>query len=233
MYHSITYGDKNTWDDWHLIPASRPLFNPPSVKTNYVDIPGANGSIDLTESLTGHPVFSNRTGSHNFIVMNGYWDWTTAYSTIMEYLHGKRMRAVLEDDPAFYYEGRFSVSAWNSGKSYSTISINYDVSPFKKSIISTKDEWLWDTFNFETGIIQSFIDVEVVGFQDIVLIGSIDYESPTIIASSEMTLQFDGKTYNILSGEHKYFDVVLKPGENVLKFIGNGTVTIDYRRGGL
>ena len=38
MYHSITIGDKNTWDDWHLIPATRPLFHPSliySVLTGY------------------------------------------------------------------------------------------------------------------------------------------------------------------------------------------------------
>ena len=48
MYHSITIGDKNTWDDWHLIPATRPLFNPPTVKENMVNIPGGDGVLDLT-----------------------------------------------------------------------------------------------------------------------------------------------------------------------------------------
>ena len=72
MYHSITFinsqnKEKNTWDDWYLIPSSRPVFNPPSVKTQYIDIPGANGQIDLTESLTGYPVYKNREGSWNFM----------------------------------------------------------------------------------------------------------------------------------------------------------------------
>ena len=75
MYHSITYGEKNTWDDWHLLPSTRPLFNPPPTKTKQVDIPGANGAIDLSESLTGYPVYENRTGSTEFYVANGYQDW--------------------------------------------------------------------------------------------------------------------------------------------------------------
>ena len=53
MYHSITIGTKNTWDDWHLIPKSRPLVNPPSVKTNVVDIPGGDGALDLSTALSG------------------------------------------------------------------------------------------------------------------------------------------------------------------------------------
>ena len=61
MYHSITFGDKNTWDDWHLIPSKRPSFNPPNVKSQYVDIPGGNGVLDLTESLTGYPLYNTRT----------------------------------------------------------------------------------------------------------------------------------------------------------------------------
>ena len=87
MYHSITIGDKNTWDDWHLIPTTRPLFNPPTVKTNIIDIPGGDGVLDLTTALAGRPTYNNRTGSWTFIVQNGFKDWTALYSEIMVYLH--------------------------------------------------------------------------------------------------------------------------------------------------
>lgn len=116
MYHSITIGDKNTWDDWHLIPTSRPLFNPPTVKSNLVEIPGGDGTLDLTTALTGRPTYNNRTGSWTFIVQNGFKDWSALYSEIMVYLHGQKFKAILEDDPAYYYEGRFSVNQWKSDK---------------------------------------------------------------------------------------------------------------------
>ena len=154
MYHSITFGTKNTWDDWHLIPTSRPLFNPPSVKTNMVEIPGGDGMLDLTTSLAGRPLYKNRTGSVEFYVDNDFRDWSVLYSEIMLYLHGQKMRAVLEDDPSYYYEGRFSVNAWKSNPDRSQITINYDVFPYKQYINNSTDEWLWDTFNFETGIIR-------------------------------------------------------------------------------
>ena len=32
MYHSITIGDKNTWDDWHMIPVTPPVIAPPVEK---------------------------------------------------------------------------------------------------------------------------------------------------------------------------------------------------------
>lgn len=137
MHHSITFGDKNTWTDWHLVPTSRPVINPPEVKTQYVDIPGADGSIDLTESLAGRPAFSDREGSIEFVVLNdfdidGYnYNWITVYTDVMEYLHGKSMRMVLDDDPEYFYEGRFRVNSWKSDANHSTITIDYRVSPYK------------------------------------------------------------------------------------------------------
>lgn len=160
MYHSITFGDKNTWMDWHLAPSSRPVFNPPSVKTKILDIPGGDGIIDLTESLTGYPVYNNREGSFEFIVLNdfcqpidSYEEWYETYSKIMDFLHGQSMKATLEDDPEYYYEGRFAVNSWKSDKNYSKIVIDYSVGPYKWLYRSTLDDWLWDPFNFETGII--------------------------------------------------------------------------------
>ena len=66
MYHSITFGSKNTWEDWHLVPTSRPLFLPPKQKKSITDIPGGDGVLDMSEALTGYPVFNNREGSFEF-----------------------------------------------------------------------------------------------------------------------------------------------------------------------
>lgn len=135
MYHSITFGDKNTWDDWHLIPTSRPVFSPPPLKSKYIDIPGGDGEADLTELLTGTPKFGNRTGSFEFVVANDYLSWEVAYSIIMNYLHGKRMHAILEDEPGYYYDGRFTISEWRSNKNFATISIDYSVGPHKQAVV--------------------------------------------------------------------------------------------------
>lgn len=157
MYHSITFGDKNTWDDWRLVPSSRPLFNPPQQKTKTLEIPGGDGIIDLSQSLTGYPVYKNRTGSFEFYVMNDFKPWHMAYSDIMDYLHGQQLRAVLEDDPEYFYEGRFTVNAWKSEKDWSKIVVDYDVGPYKWSNLSSIDDWLWDPFNFQNGVIRPTI----------------------------------------------------------------------------
>ena len=169
MYHAITfknaYSQKNTWNSWHMVPSSRPVINPPSVKSRTVDIPGGNGQLDLTESLTGYPTYSNRTGSIEFIVVNDLnWqnpnhdEWYKLYTNVMSYLHGQKLTMILEDDPEYYYDGRFSVNSWKTDKNNSKITIDYNVAPFKRlNRSSVDDQWLWDPFNFQTGVILSSI----------------------------------------------------------------------------
>lgn len=234
MYHSITIGDKNTWDDWHLILTTRPLFNPPTVKTNLIDIPGGDGALDLTTALSGRPTYNNRTGSWTFIVQNGFKGWTALYSEIMVYLHGQKFKAVLEDDPAYYYEGRFSVNQWKSEKNWSQIVIDYNVQPYKKEISNTGSDWLWDPFNFETGVIRNYKNLSVLTSLTVIVEGDMMDSIPVIICSaSGMKVEYEGVTYNLSKGPNTISDLVLHTGENTLIFTGSGTVTIENTGGRL
>ena len=151
MYHSIKFGDKNTWTDWHLIPTSAPVFKPPAVQTNFIDVPGMSGSLDLTEALTGYPLFSSREGSFEFLVINDFGiPWDVTYTMIANYLHGQAMDAVLEDDPQYYYRGRFSLNDYKSEKDWDKIVIDYHVDPYKWGF----HDWLWDPFSFIDGVIR-------------------------------------------------------------------------------
>lgn len=234
MYHSITIGDMNTWDSWHLIPKSRPLFNPPSVKTNYIEIPGGDGSLDLTTALAGRPVYKNRTGSWEFYVENGYKDWSVLYSEIMTYLHGKKLKAILEDDPDYYYEGRFAVNAWKSDPNWSIITIDYEVAPYKRSLISAGNDWLWDTFNFETDVIRSYENLPVDGSLTVVVVGDSMPVPPTIVASTTgMTVTYNDETYTLTKGSNYISELTIQEDENTFIFGGTGTITILYERGRL
>lgn len=227
MYHSITFGSKNTWDDWHLIPKSRPVFNPPPVKTHFVEIPGGDGSIDLSTALAGRPLFGNRVGSFEFYVENGFKDWSALYSEIMVYLHGQKMRAVLEDDPAYFYEGRFTVNAWKSEQQRSTIVIDYNVNPYKRDTRASDEDWIWDTFNFETGIARYYEDLTVTNRLDLVVIGDVMPAIPTIIASANgMSVEFNGIGHSLNKGENVLSLIKIQNGENHISFFGNGKITI-------
>lgn len=233
MYHSITLGSKNTWDSWHLIPKSRPLVNPPRPKTNYVDIPGGNGQIDLTENLTGKPTYENRTGSWTFIAENGFKPWSELYSEIMAHLHGRAMRATLEDDPSYFYEGRFSVSGWDSGANYSTITIDYNLNPYKWSAHSSTEDWIWDTFNFETGVIKQYSNLSLEeGPVTVDITGREIPAIPVFITSAPgVTMTYGGKTYALSIGHNVFDDIVVNEGTYEFTFQGSGTITLQCRGG--
>ena len=230
-YHSITIGDKNTWDDWHLVPTSRPLVPPPGVNTSYVTVPGASGALDLTEALTGYPTYSNRTGSWGFIVMNDYGEGDARYSEIMGYLHGKQLRAILDDDPNYYYEGRFSVSGWASNKNWSRITINYNVGPYKIEVYGVDENWVWDTFNFESDMVHAYSDIAIDGSTPVTVYNDIMRVRPTIVCSAVMTVTFNSNTYDLAQGENSIREIVFTEGENILTFNGTGTVTIKMHGG--
>ena len=237
MYHSIIIGDKNTWADWYLFPSSRPVFNPPSPKTNYVDVPGANGHLDLSEALTGDVAYSNREGSFEFIVDNGHIEWYDLYSKILDYLHGKILKATLEDDPSFYYQGRFSVNEWKSEAHNSKIVMDYSVSPYKYEAFSSLEDWEWDTFNFETGIVREYKDLRVDGSLDFIIVGRRMKVTPSFIVTSDdgsgMNVSFNGYSYHLSDGTSRIINITTIEGENKLTFTGNGTVSIEYRGGRL
>lgn len=140
-YHSITIGNKNTWTSWHLVPKERPYVAPPDVKTEYVDLAGADGSLDFTGKLNGIR-YKNRTGSWTFIAQPGYGNVQTRYSNIMNYLHGKRKRIILSDDPEYVYMARLMVTDWHSEKSWSEVTIKYIADPYKWLIANKQKLYL-------------------------------------------------------------------------------------------
>lgn len=262
LYHSLTFhptnltdasGDKNTWDDWHLVPTSRPKFNMPSIKTQYVDIPGGDGILDLTTALTGRVRYGNRQGSIEFLVMNDYGDWAVRYSNIATYLHGKTFEVTLEDDPLFYYEGRFTVNEWKSEAQWSRIVIDYNVGPFKKSRLSAGERWLWDPFRFVGGTdgkgdrIRTYKNISIE-WRDGNNPVTVEYYADAFESSPVFTcrpfagydwsihpivLTYKSKEYALKQGTNVFDRIVLDEGLNTFVFKGRGYVTIDNTGGRL
>lgn len=251
MYHSVFFGGKNTWDDWHIVPTSRPVIKPPTKKTNYLDIPGADGVLDLSESLTGYPVYNNREGSIEFLVMNDYQPWEVLYSVILEHIHGQRMQMILEDDDQYFYDGVFEVEDWQSTVPRSTIVIKYKVGPYKWNINKTTDDWLWDPFNFEYGKTQSDVFKDITVDSDDWVLNEFDKYMveaapvcPDFIVSSNDGFGMDvgyvneklgiDKEVHLDDGTTSIPDFILY-GQTSYKFYfkGHGTVSIDFRSGRL
>ena len=128
---SVNFGPYNTWTDWHLIPADRPIVVPPSEKTHDIDIPGGSGVIDAAQALTGYPVFGMREGSWDFYVENDVEPFVTLYGKVLAALQGKRLQVSLEEDAAYFYEGRCWVDNPKQDNGHTMLTINYSLNPYK------------------------------------------------------------------------------------------------------
>ena len=250
MYHSLTFKrkytvpynktvTKNTYTDFKLAPSSRPVISTPKLKTVYVDIPGGNGSIDLSEVVSGCPVYENREGDIEFYVLNenypgfnSYDTWIKRYTDISNYLHGRDIEMSLEDDPDYYYRGRFSIDEWSSDKDYSMITLSYVLEPFKwasKSSLVTKPNLKDIHVNSLDPGIELHLTEDDTGIAPVV---------PTFVSNATLTVNCQNSigenvTKNIGIGRTTDSDIRFTGGDTKLIFKGNGVVSIDFYEGRL
>lgn len=133
----VTFDSKHSYWDWGLMLRAAPKITSPAPKTHYVDIPGAHGSMDLTETLTGKVQYKNRRITFEFVTMAGREDWSAIYSDILSELHGQMKEIRLDDDPMHMYRGRVTVGDPERAKNVIAIKMTAEVEPFKKSIDGT------------------------------------------------------------------------------------------------
>lgn len=87
-------------------------LSPPEPKTYTVDIPGGDGVIDLTTALTGDVVYSNRSQSFTFMVIEPD-SFERVKTDVSNFLHGKSFDYEMTMDPGYTYHGRFTVSEYS------------------------------------------------------------------------------------------------------------------------
>ncbi len=228
----VKFGDVHTFEEWKLI-LTHTDISFPDTKTETIDIPGADSELDFTESLTGDVKYKNRKLSFEFVTTDKYKTYKNLMSEIANYLHGRKFKIILDEDPNFYYYGRAEVNQFKSDKSIGTIKIECDVEPYKYDLTASDEDWLWDPFNFENGIINETSNVVVAGSKEIAIYGRRKKVIPKISCDNPIQVVFNSEAYNLSSGTQKVLNIEICEGKNVLKFIGNGTVSIEYRGGSL
>ncbi len=190
-------------------------LDPPSPKTTTVDIPGANGSIDLTEALNGDVVYDNRTQKFVFkIIYNDEYNAETHESTIKtdkdfeitktlvsNFLHGKEFDYKLTFDPEYTYHGRFSVDSYDheaySGALLGDITITIDAKPykFKEKKVFKLNAFCGKWFSLESGrrMVRPIIETKV-----------------------STTVQYGDVSLTVPTGTYRLNNVIFKQGTNKL-----------------
>lgn len=231
IFSGVKINDTHMLNNLGLALSRTDCVQPPEPKTNIIDIPGADGLIDLTESLSGRTLYNNRVITMEFGRGLKKEAWPTMYSRIQSLFHGKQVKIIFDDDTEYYYLGRATVSDYARTQMLGTLTITVSAEPYKYEMYGGLDDWLWDPFNFRTGIIRSYKNLVVSGTRSVKIFGRDKVIVPIIISNASMTVTFKGHTYNIVAGNNKIYDIEIVEGDNTLTFTGSGTISIDYRGG--
>lgn len=128
--YGVKFGEKHSITDFGLLLNERPKFIPPEPKTNYLDVPGCDGGIDATE-VFGEVKYGWAKLEFKFLTIRSRKKWNELYFDLINYLHGKKMKIILDEDPDHYYIGRLKINDWESSEKYSVIAIEAKIDPFK------------------------------------------------------------------------------------------------------
>lgn len=233
MSTGVTFDDRiHTERDWGLKLLS--VYIPmPDPKTQILDISGGDGSIDLTE-INGRPAYNDRDGVELvFDLMDGgYESWFLKYSQFAAEVHGKKVKMVLDDDPDHYYMVRLKLDGKKSNPVYGQITFSGTAEPFKYDLVATNEPWLWDTFNFETGVIREIEEVEITAENNTVTIIGAGIDTPPVFVVSQadnLKLTYGGRTYTLKVGRNRFPAVQVGKEDVTLTFSGTGKFEVEYR----
>lgn len=211
----IHFGEIHSFYDLNLVLSSVEI-SPAQPKTNYIDIPGGDGTLDFTEAH-GEIKYSDREITMLFSVFpQDDLTFEERKTVVSNALNGKKFKITLDKDAEYYYEGRVTVDDFRQDKNLKQFTITATVHPYKWRQNKT---------------------VEVVALttqsRSVVLKNGRKSVVPTIKVSSHLFLTVDGKLYDLYPGEYKILDVYLTEGDNVFEMYGAGTATFTYQEGDL
>lgn len=177
-------------------------LNPPEPKFYMIDIPGGNGTIDLTEALGGDVSYKNRQQQFTFkLIYPAYFELTK--TKLSNFLHGKYFEYRLTWDPEYTYRGRFQIVSYSHiakarGK-LAEIVIKVEADPYKYK---------------ESPVIY----VNGIGGSRVPCPSGRKPVRPVIQCSRPITVTWEGNTFTVPEGTHRLNDVLFHEGYNELYF---------------
>lgn len=210
----ISFGQYHSYDDFGLI-LNKKVISAPSPKTHYVDIEGADGSLDFSEAF-GEVKFERRDLEFEFTSLaprSEFWD---KFTEIQNALHGREFHISDDEDPDYYYIGRVTIDKWSIDRVIGSFKVKVSAEPYKYHLRETQRT---DTITGTKTMVYRNDRMSVI---------------PIFRASAPMTLVFGEISTSISAGADYYYpEIVFREGNNTLEVTGEGTLTVRYQEGAL
>lgn len=207
MKQSGIYINGNYTIDIGLIMTARDI-GVPTIQTYTVDVPGRNGSLDLSEFLTGDIRYNNRALKFSFYIKGEREQLINSINEMMLF-HGQKVQIILDDYLNYHFIGRATI-AYNDYKNYVEFEMSVDTEPFRYAIEKTS------------------VKLTVSGSKAVTINNQGINVVPTIITTAEATVIKEGKRYTLGKGTFMLEDFMLKHGSNVIMLEGNSVVTFEF-----
>lgn len=192
---------------------------PPEVRTNYVPVPGRDGTLDLSTALDGEIHYNDRVLSLTFVstAQRSGLSWAEFFANLTELFHGKKTKLSFDGDEAYYYVGRGSVSGFTQDGTRWTVQMKFTCSPYR--------------YKADETVVTATLTTEDA---ELVLTNARMPVVPTVSVSAETLLTIGSGSYTLSAGQHQLLALRLTQGEQQIKArvtAGTGTITITYREG--
>ena len=228
---------KHTWRDFSLRMVSMDIPMP-ETKVQKVDLPFANGSVDLTEASGVIPYADRENLNFEFIFFGDLMHWPVVTHNLANFLHGKKLLMIPDNDLEHYYVVRLALDSQKSNKHANKVVLTGTADPFKYALLDSSVPWLWDPFSFVDGQITSTADIAISGTTRVTIgAGGIPTCPEFVVTQAGAGLAVVYNTnptrnlYMPTTGTYR-FPQIKAGGDSatVITFVGSGRVSIAYRK---
>lgn len=215
----IKIGSKWSYDAWGLLLAAGWDLGPAQPKTAFVEVPASDGSLDLSEVLSGEPRYNNRNLSFGLVFLQPESEWEAIRQEVENYCAGQRLQITLPHDTKHYLLGRIVPRTFE--KSSGSATLNFE---------AVCDPWRYKTKQTEVAL-----QIPPGGS----ISGNLRNERrrviPSITTDGSIDVTINGVTQSVSAGTFKFTDFILEPGDNPATVTGgSGTnVTFTYQEASL
>lgn len=135
MVRGTNFGGIHSHYDLNLI-QQKVDVEPAEPKLNLIEIPGADGAVDMTEQPAGQVTYETRKITWTFALYPGE-NWEAKRRQVNNALNGRRCDITISTDPEYYYQGRLSVKKHNVDMSLRQIVVEAICQPYKLRQLQT------------------------------------------------------------------------------------------------
>lgn len=213
----VYFGELHSYHDLELILSGVDI--PPAIpKTAYVDVPGADGSIDMTE-VHGDVKYNDRDITFTFTAarsMNNS-DWEEFKTAVSNVINGKACKITLDKDEDYFYQGRCEIDSYAVDRRIRQIIVRARCKPWK----------------FRQN--ETVVEVPLTAADKVVMLTNARRTVVPVISCTDddTKVSIDGATFTLSKGTHKILDIQLREGTSSVTVSGSGVVTFTYQEGEL